>query len=407
MTKRKPKNLPVAIENHRKPIIAGASMIRFGHYRDGSTFRDWIRTVGAGAIQDAGLQAKDIDSVVVASESDMLSLQISPAALVADELGILGAAPVHVEMGGASGGAALREGFAQIASAVAQRVLVVGYDQTASRLSRRDVQKVYSLSFDADIEGFSAVTTANLYALSFKMYCAQLNIDPLTAALVSVKNHGNAADNRFSHKPMDITPTDVHNSSLVSDPYHLLDCSMVSDGAAAVVLTTKDDLPTAKPVIQITGSASASDHVRLGDRDNPHIFQSKVRAGKKAYAMAGIQDPATEIHAAEVYDAFSGAEFQSIEALQLCLPGQASNLMAEGRFDRDGRLPVNLSGGLIGQGGAPGATGIAQAVTMYRLLSGCYETKLQPTPPPVRGVIDVHSGIATVSVVHVLERLEQ
>ena len=108
--------------------------------------------------------------------------------------------------------------------------------------------------------------------------------------------------------------------------------------------------------------------------------------------MAGIDNPATEIDVAEVYDAFSGAELQSIEALELCEPGQAGPLLENGNFFPDGQLPVNLSGGLIGQGGAPGATGIAQAVTIYRLLRGDYEPHLQPARKIRRGLTDSHSG---------------
>ena len=394
------------MDDNRRPFITGASTIAFRRYQDGSTFRDWIREVGRHALDEAQLANSDIDSVVVASESDMLSLQVSPAALVTDELGLTGAGAIHVEAGGASGAAALREGFLQICSGLAQNVLVIGYDQTASRLTRAGVQKVYGLSFDADIEGWSGVSTANLYALSFKMYCRKFNATSKQAALVSVKNHGNAISNRFAHKPMKITVDDVFDSEIISDPYRLLDCSMVSDGAAAIVLSADNGNSDRQHSIRISGSGCSTDSVRLGDRSAPHIFAAKSRAAKQAYSLAGITDPAEEIDVAEVYDAFSGAELQSIDALGLCKPGQAGPAMEEGSFLPDGKLPVNLSGGLIGQGGAPGATGIAQAVTIYRLLKGAYEPKLQPARKLRRGLTDAHSGICTVSVVHVIESVD-
>ncbi len=381
-------------------------MIAFRRYQDGSTFRDWIRQVGKDALEEARLVNSEIDSVIVASESDMLSLQVSPAALVTDELGLQGAAAVHVEAGGASGGAALREGYIQVCSGLARNVLVIGYDQTASRLSRAGVQKVYSLSFDADIEGWSGVSTANLYALSFKLYCRKFNATSRQAALVSVKNHGNAMHNPFAHKPMEITVDDIFESDMISDPYRLLDCSMVSDGAAAVVLSADNGNSGRQHSIRITGSGCSTDSVRLGDRSAPHLFAAKSRAAKQAYSLAGITDPGKEIDVAEVYDAFSGAELQGIDALGLCQSGRAGPAMEEGKFLSDGDLPVNLSGGLIGQGGAPGATGIAQAVTIYRLLNGTYEPQLQPARKLRRGLTDAHSGICTVSVVHVIESAE-
>ncbi len=380
-------------------------MVPFRRYDDGSTYLDWTRKVSTEAIAEANLSPSDINSIVVASESDILSGQVSPAALIADAIGLAGVSTVHVEMGGASGAAALREGFAQVCAGVAPHVLVIGYDQTASRLSREGVQLVYGLSFDADIEGWQGVTTANLYALSFKLYCEQYEVEPHLAAQVSVKNHGNALFNPYAHKPMDISRSDVINSKMVSEPYRLLDCSMVSDGAAAVVLSRPESIGRVDDVVRIVGSGCGSDLTKLGDRAKPYRFLSKQRSAQAAYKMAGISDPASEIDVAEVYDAFSGAELQGVEALGLSQNGCAGDDLANGRFTVDGDLPVNLSGGLIGQGGAPGATGIAQAVVMRRLLLSKYEPQLQPVQTLQKGLIDSHSGICTVSVTHVLERV--
>ena len=389
-----------------RPLITGAAMIPFQRYQDGSNFRDWVRKVAAEAIVEAELDPQLIDSVIVANESDILSLQVSPAALIADEIGQQYSAAVHVEAGGASGAAALRQGYAEISAGLADHVLVIGFEQTASRLARNDVQQVYSLSFDADLEGWAGVNTAALYALSFKHYCEIYDCDPSKAALVSVANHGNAIHNPYAHKPMDISVEDVLASPMVSDPYRLLDCSMVSDGAAAIILSNPYGYDKSGPAVQITGSVCSSDYVRLGDRPQPHLFTAKQMAANVAYRMAGVHEPAKEIDVAEVYDAFSGTQFQCIEALGLSPPGQAWAEMESGRFARHGPLPVNLSGGLIGQGGAPGATGIAQTIAMYRLLSGNYFSALQPSRTLTKGVVDTHSGIATTNVVQVLERVE-
>ncbi len=400
-----------SIDIHSKPLIVGASMIPFGHYKDGSNFRDWCRRVCNEAIQESGLQHSEIDAVIVANESDMLSLQISPAALIADEVGLQFASAVHVEAGGASGAAAIHQGFALITSGCAKNVLVVGFEQTASRLSRSGVQQVYSLSFDADLEGWAGVSTAALYALSYQSYCERYAIDPLWAAKVSVKNHGNAVYNRYAHNPKEITVGDVAASKLISDPYRLLDCSLISDGAAAVVLSNPQHFDPERnghpPLVQITGSACSTDYVRLGDRYDPGWFSAKNKAARLACGMAGIEDPRSEIDVAEVYDAFSGAELQAIEALELCNPGEAGLKLEEGVFSAKGHLPINLSGGLIGQGGAPGATGIAQVITLYRLLSGTYFSELQPKRELRKAVADCHSGIATTNVVHLLQRINE
>ena len=400
-----------SLDIQSKPLIVGASMIPFRHYEDGSNFRDWCRIVCSEALLESGLQHSEIDAVIVANESDMLSLQISPAALIADEVGLQFASAVHVEAGGASGAAAIHQGFALITSGCATNVLVVGFEQTASRLSRSGVQKVYSLSFDADLEGWADVNTAALYALSYQAYCEKYATDPSLAAQVSVKNHGNAIHNRYAHNPMDITVDDVAVSKIICNPYRLLDCSIVSDGAAAVVLSNPRHSERGHnehfPLIQLTGSACSTDYVRLGDRSDPGWFSAKNKAARLACEMAGINDPGAEIDVAEVYDAFSGAELQAIEALELCNPGEAGLKLEEGVFSAKGRLPINLSGGLIGQGGVPGATGIAQVITLYRLLSGTYFGKLQPKRELRKAVADCHSGIATTNVVHVLQRVDE
>lgn len=395
------------MDSLRKPLISGASMIPFRRYRDGSNFRDWTRKVCAEAISEASLNHSDIDAVIVASESDLMSLQVSPAALIADEVGLQYASAVHVEAGGASGAAALHQGFAMIASGLAEHVLVTGFEQAASRLDRSGVQKVFSLSFDADLEGWTDVSTASLYALSYQAYCDEYGCDPALCALVSVKNHRNAIHNKYAHNPMDIDVADVLASEMVSEPFRLLDCSIVSDGAAAVVLSSPGSTHRQRPSVKITASACSTDYVRLGDRPHPHRFEAKERAAAIAYEMAGIGYPADEIDVAEVYDAFSGSELQSIEALGFSEPGKAGKELEAGKFSANGSLPVNLSGGLIGQGGAPGATGLAQLISVYRLLSGSYFAELQPNRAVRRGIVDTHSGVATTNFIHILEKVDE
>jgi acetyl-CoA C-acetyltransferase len=228
------------------------------------------------------------------------------------------------------------------------------------------------------------------------LHIARHGTTPEQMARVSVKNHGNACGNPLAHKPMRIGIEDVLASDVVSTPYRRLDCSLISDGAAALVVAHPDEAPHAARRTRIAGSGCASDHVRLGDRGEPHRFTAKHESARAAYVMAGIGDPLRDVQVAEIYDAFSGAELQGLEALGLCAPGAGGPALAEGRFDADGALPVNLSGGLIGQGGAPGATGVMQALTLHRLLhAGRAGWR--------RGLADAHGGVCTLSVTHVLE----
>ncbi|MEP7207540.1 MAG: thiolase family protein [Casimicrobiaceae bacterium] len=387
--------------------VAGGALSRFGRSRDRSTPRDWVRAVVAEALADARMEPAAIDALVFASETDFLTLQLVPAPWLTDELGLTPRPAVRVESGGASGGQAVRTGVLHVRARAARTVLVVGYEFAASHLAGDDVRTLYGLSFDADLEGFAGATATALYALSIQAHMAAHGTTEAQMAAVSVRNHRNAIANPQAHKPMRITIDDVLASTPVSTPYKLLDCSLISDGAAALLLTGDRQLVRRdRPAVRISGTGCATDHVRLGDRSDVGVFAGKRASAAQAFAEAGIVDARRDITIAELYDAYTGAELQGLEALGLARPGEAGPAALTGEFAIGGRITVNASGGLIGQGGPPGATGIAQVATVAKLLAGTYHPALQPARPGRHGVADCHAGVATLNVTHVLERLD-
>lgn len=385
-------------------VVAGSATMPFGRHADGP--RDWVRRVGAEAIADAGLDPADIDAVVVASESDLFTLQLSPGALMVDELGLVPRPVMRVEMGGASGAMAVRAGFMHVRSRLHRCVLVVGFDAVASGLRGADVRMLYGLSFDADLDGMAGAAAVHHYALSASAWLQASGASVRDFAAVAAAMHANGRANPLSHAALDVSVEDVLASPPVSSPYRRLDCSRLSDGAAAVVIaeagfTSQRGLPR----VRIAGSGCASDAVRPADREHPEAFAGKARAAREAYAMAGLGEPARQVEVAECYDAFSGALLQGLEALGLSGAHAAARDWGAGRYSPGGALPVNLSGGLIGQGGCPGATGIAQVAAVTRLLQGRFDSALQPDRRLRIGLAESHSGMATVNVVHVLERM--
>ena len=387
--------------------VLGGSAVRFARRRDGSTWRDWAREAGLGALEDASIEARDVDAVVVATESDFFSLQIAPAPVAAAELGLDGCETIRAENGGASGAVAVRTAHALVASRLARCVLVVGFETVASHLRGDDVRMLYGMSFDAEVEGFVGVTPAALYALSMRMHMARHGTTAEQCAAVAVRNRANACANPLAHKPMRIEVADVLASPVVASPYRRLDCSLLSDGAAAIVVAHPSRAPKIdRPRVRIAGSGAATDRPRLGDRTRPDRFEAKARAARAAYAMAGVRDPAEDVDCAEIYDAFSGAQIQAVEALGFSPEGAGGAACEAGELDRDGRIAVNLSGGLLGQGGAPGATGVVQAMTMQRLLEGRYFEGAQPRRTLRRGIVDTHGGVCTSAVVQVFETTE-
>ena len=381
-------------------MFAGGAMTPFNRRKDGSSFRDWARVAVQGALADAGLEAGDIDALIVASESDFFTMQLNPAALLADECGLIGVAAKRVEGGGASGHLAVHAGVAEVASGMTRRVLILGVEPSASHLKGADVGALYGLSFDAWTDGMTGIDSTSLYALSAQAFMARTGATLDDFAAIAIRNRAHAYANPNAHLPLSLSLEDVAASPVVASPYRRLDCSPLSDGAAAIILGRKHDLPQ-KPNgnARFRAATSAVDTVRLGERDDPGFFHGKQRAAQRAYAAAGVS--AADIGLAEVYDSYSGAQLQALEALGL---GGSQTLQAarHGVFDLGGDLPVNLSGGLLGQGAPVGATGLAQVLAAALQLEGRYFGHQAPHAPRY-ALVDTHGGIATLNAISILE----
>ena len=247
------------------------------------------------------------------------------------------------------------------------------------------------------------------YALVMREHMRRYGTTEEQMARVSVKNHGNARFHPLAQKPMDITVEDVMRSPLIASPFKLLDCSLLSDGAAALILATEDwveqNVTTQKrPRVYLTGSGAATDNARPGDRPFESFaeFRAKKEAARAAYDMANIKNPLKEIDVAEVYDSYTGAELMAYEALCFCEIGESGEQAERGTFNLGGKLPVNPSGGLIGFGAAAGATGVAQAVEIVTQLRGEAIPERQVKGARV-GLTDAHAGVCSVCAVHIFE----
>jgi acetyl-CoA C-acetyltransferase len=381
-------------------VFAGGAMTPFNRRKDGSSFRDWAQTAVQGALNDADLDVTDIDALVVASESDFFTMQLNPAALLADHCGLAGVAAKRVEGGGASGHLAIHAGIAEVASGMARRVLVLGVEPSASHLKGADVGALYGLSFDGWTDGMTGIDSTSLYALSIQAFMARTGARVDDFAAIAVRNRANARVNLNAHLPLDISLDDVAASPVVASPYRRLDCSPLSDGAAAIILSRAEDLPT-RPEgrARFRAAASTVDTVRLGERPDPGFFGGKQRAAQRAYSYAGISPD--DIGLAEVYDSYSGAQLQALEALGFA-QGQPLDAEREGAFAVDGSLPINLSGGLLGQGAPVGATGVAQVLAAALQLEGRY-FGMQAQHVPKFALVDTHGGIATLNAISILE----
>ncbi|GAB5447596.1 thiolase family protein [Gymnodinialimonas sp.] len=379
-----------------KVTVSGAALTPYNRRKDGTGPRDWAVEAAADALAMSGVEPSQIDALFVASESDFFSLQLNPASILASDLGLAGVEAVRCEGGGASGQVAVQAAVRAIRSGAASQALVVGVDPSASSLSGDAIRTLYGYSFDAWTDGMTGLTSTALYALSYQAFAARHGLREADLTAVVQANRANARANPGAHLPRDDTDAAIAESPMIASPYRRLHCSPLSDGAAALVLSRdgRADAP------RIAGVGAATDHMHLGARPDPGAFTAKTSAMARACADARVTPD--QVGLVEVYDAYAGAQLQALHALGVS--EDPARDLREGRFAKDGPCPVNLSGGLMGQGAPVGATGVGQVGTCALILEGRYHKGLQPDDPPRYAVADTHGGICTTAAVTILER---
>jgi acetyl-CoA C-acetyltransferase len=331
-------------------------------------------------------------------------------AILHDTLGLTSLPNVRVEGGGATGALALRTAWAYIQSGLCDSILVYGGELNGRGVSSATANALFALSSDADWEMMIGGTYTAFYAAMMRAHMRRYGTTEAQFAHVAVRNRANAKLNPYAQKPMDLTIDDVLKSKPVAEPYKLFDCSLLSDGAAALLLATEawarahSPRFRERPPVYYCATGCGSDTMRLGDR-YPDItnFRGKRAAAQAAYTMAGIREPLREIDVAELYDSYSGVEIQAVEDLGFVAAGQGGAAVSDGMFDAGGALRVNTSGGLLGRGAPVGATGIAQAIEIAQQLWGALPAGRQVTNAQ-RGLTDTHAGIGTICVVNIFER---
>lgn len=394
------------------PLVVGLGMTQFTGFSKNVSLTDMIRDAARQALRDAGASASNIDMGVACYESDHFNQSVSLGALWHDAVGLVGKPVVRVEGGGATGAVALQTAKAAIESGAARSVLIFGGETNGKSVERSTAMEILALSADFEWESPLFGSFAAPYALMMTEHMRRYGTTKEQFANVAVKNRREALSNPRAHKGMTITVEDVLSSPPLADPYRLLDASLLSDGSAAVLLATEEwarehsSTFGDRPPVIFVGSGSSTDHPRIADRrpENLANFAAKREAARRAYKAGGITDPPSEIDIAEVYDSFSGAEVQAYEDLGFCDAGEGGLSAMDGRFDREGQIPCNTSGGLMGRGSAVGATGLAQTFEVVSQLRGEVEPNRAVSGARV-GITDTHSGAGALCVVNVFRRV--
>jgi len=357
----------------REVAIVGLGMSRWGEIWDASLRSLWTEAALA-ALADAGLDT--VDSITVGCMTPGLFVgQEHLGALLADELGIPGVPATRVESACASGGVALRAAFAEVASGMADVVLASGVEKMTD-VSGDECTAALATAADAELEVFHGASFPGLYAMMARAHMERYGTTREQLAMVAVKNHKHGSMNPRAQYRQEITVKDVLRSAKVADPLNVLDCSPITDGAAAVILAELSiarKLAKGRPVVKITGIGHATDAIALHSRPDMTSIPATTKAAQRAFAMAG-RGP-QDVHLVELHDCFTIAEIVVLESLGLCAPGEGGKQAESGRTALGGALPVNVSGGLKSKGHPVGATGIAQMVELATQLRGQAEKR--------------------------------
>lgn len=382
-------------------LLTGWGHSRFGKLSE-ETLESLIVQVSNEAIQAAGIEPGQIDEIYLGQfNSGMLPLGFpsSLALQVSDELANVPA--TRVENACASGSAAFQQGTKSLLAGTAKTVLVIGAEKMTH--AGADVVGAALLGADYDMAGGTSTTGfAGLFAEVAKHYAKRYGPIGDVLGSIAAKNHRNGVDNPFAHIRKDLGEdfcrTVSASNPMVVDPLRRTDCSLVSDGAAAVVLSTAPTRGAATSPVRLAGFGHANDFFPA-DRRDPTEFAATRVSWQRAMAMAGVE--LKDLDFAEVHDCFTIAELVMYEAIGLTGRGEGARALEEGWVYKDGKLPINISGGLKAKGHPVGATGVSQHVVAAMQLTGT--AGAMQLASPRRAAVQNMGGVGIANYVSILE----
>jgi acetyl-CoA C-acetyltransferase len=383
-------------------LLTGWGHSRFGKLTD-ETLESLIVQVSTAAVASAGIEPGQIDEIYLGQfNSGMMPLAFPSSLALQVSPDLANVPATRVENACASGSAAFQQGTKSLLAGTAKTVLVIGAEKMTQ--AGADVVGAGLLGADYDMAGKTSTTGfTGLFADVAKHYGKRYGDTSLGDVLGSIaaKNHRNGVDNPYAQLRKDLGEdfcrTVSDKNPMVADPLRRTDCSPVSDGAAAVVLSTSPTGGATAPV-RLAGFGHANDFFPASRRD-PVAFNATRVSWQRALAMAGVG--LDELDFAEVHDCFTIAELLMYEAMGLTEPGQGARAIDEGWVFKDGKLPVNVSGGLKAKGHPVGATGVSQHVIAAMQLSGTAGDMQLANPR--RAAVQNMGGVGIANYVSVLE----
>jgi acetyl-CoA C-acetyltransferase len=392
-----------ASESEMTACIVGWAHTRFGKHEN-EDIESLIVSVAGDAVRDAGLAPADIDAVYLGTFNGGFVRQDFPASLVFQADPAFRFKPAtRVENACATGSAAIHQGLNAIAAKRARTVLVVGVEKMSEVTGPRVGEILMSASYlkeDSTIEGGFAGVFGRITQQYFQRYGDQSD----ALARIAAKNHRNGAANPLAQIQKDLGYEFCRNVSeknpFVAGPLKRTDCSLVSDGAAALVLADVDTALTLDKAVVFRAAEQVNDFLPMSKRDIV-AFEGPALAWKRALAAARLD--LGDLSLVETHDCFTTAELIEYEAMGLTGKGEGARAILEGWTEKDGKLPVNPSGGLKAKGHPIGATGVSMHVLAAMQLTGT-AGGIQIKDAKLAGIFNM-GGAAVANFVSILEPL--
>ncbi|MEC9247298.1 MAG: acetyl-CoA acetyltransferase [Pseudomonadota bacterium] len=384
--------------------IVGWAHSKFGKLTD-DTLEGLIVQVAREALDHAGIGPDDVDEIVLGHFNAGFSPQDFTASLVLQADDRLRFKPAtRVENACATGSAAVRQGARSIAARDARIVLVVGAEQMTKTPGPQIAENLLKASYlpeDGEIPGGFAGVFGKIADAYFQKYGDQSD----ALATLAAKNHKNGVENPFAQMRKDLgfdfCRQESERNPYVAGPLKRTDCSLVSDGAAAIVLTDTQTALSMRRAVALRANEHVQDFLPMSKRDILK-FEGCEEAWKRALKSAGVT--LDDLSFVETHDCFTIAELIEYEAMGLAKPGEGGKIALEGQTEKNGRLPVNPSGGLKAKGHPIGATGVSMHALTAMQLTG--EAGGIQIPDAKLGGIFNMGGAAVANYVSILERIK-
>ena len=386
------------------PCIVGWAHTKFGKLEN-DDLESLIAQAASGAIADAGIAPEEINAVFVGLFNNGFSRQDFPAGLVPTALPALRFKPVtRFENACASGSAALHGARDFLAAGRGRFTLVVGVEKMTAVSTAQAGDNLLGASYRSE-EGEIPAGFAGVFGRIAERYFQAHGDCSDALARIAAKNHRNGVDNPYAQLRKDLgyefCATVSDKNPYVAPPLRRTDCSPISDGAAALILTDQDTATAMAKAVRLRAAVQVNDMMPLSRRDLTRMEAAEI-AWSRALAEASLT--LQDLSLVEVHDCFTIAELMSYEAMGLAAAGQGRRAALEGWTARDGRLPVNRSGGLKSKGHPVGATGVSMHVMAAMQLAG--QAGDMQLPRADTAAVFNMGGAAVANYVTILERMK-